>query len=182
MLDLLSSLISKSLVMADSECAGGRRYRLLETVRQYARERLVQGSAAERLRERHFEFFFNEFRGALPVLSHHGQLPCLRRLRIEQENIRAALDWALKVYCAGGAGRGARGRALLVLDEVRPIRGGHTLARISASEVLRMCRNWCVRGHSSGWRTSIGSKDVTSTWTQEQPRHSYWAGNWVMTG
>ena len=96
MLDLLSSLISKSLVMGDSECAGGRRYGLLETVRQYARERLVQVSAAERLREHHFEFFFNEFRGALPVLSHHGQLPCLRRLRIEQENIRAALDWALR--------------------------------------------------------------------------------------
>jgi len=96
MLDLLSRLISKSLVTADSECAGGRRYGLLETVRQYARERLVQVSAAERLRERHFDFFFNEFRGALPVLSHHGQLPCLRRLRVEQENIRAALDWALR--------------------------------------------------------------------------------------
>jgi predicted ATPase/DNA-binding winged helix-turn-helix (wHTH) protein len=95
MLDLLSHLISKSLVMADSEFAGERRYRLLETVRQYARERLVQVDAAERLRERHFEFFFNEFRGALPVLSHHEQLPCLRRLRMEQENIRAALDWAL---------------------------------------------------------------------------------------
>jgi len=95
-LELLSRLISKSLVMADSECTGGRRYGLLETVRQYARERLAEVSAAERLRERHFEFFFNEFRGALPVLSHHGQLPCLRRLRIEQENIRAALDWALR--------------------------------------------------------------------------------------
>jgi non-specific serine/threonine protein kinase len=96
MLDLLSRLINKSLVTADSECTGGRRYGLLETVRQYARERLVQVSAAERLRERHFDFFFNEFRGALPVLSHHGQLPCLRRLRVEQENIRAALDWALR--------------------------------------------------------------------------------------
>jgi len=31
----------------------------------------------------------------LPILSHHGQLPCLRRLRIEQENVRAALQWAL---------------------------------------------------------------------------------------
>ena len=78
MVDLLSSLISKSLVMADSECAGGRRYRLLETVRQYARERLVQVSAAERLRERHFEFFFNEFRGALPVLSRNFWMVCCR--------------------------------------------------------------------------------------------------------
>ena len=95
MLDLLSRLVSKSLVVVDGEFAGERRYRFLETVRQYARERLVQAGAADRLRERHFEFFFNEFRGALPILRHHGQLPCLRRLRIEQENVRAALEWAL---------------------------------------------------------------------------------------
>ena len=95
MLDLLSRLVGKSLVVVDSEFAGERRYRFLETVRQYARERLVQAGAADRLRERHFEFFFNEFRGALPILRHHGQLPCLRRLRIEQENVRAALEWAL---------------------------------------------------------------------------------------
>jgi tetratricopeptide (TPR) repeat protein len=94
-LDLLSRLVFKSLVVVDIECAGERRYRFLETVRQYARERLVQANAADRLRERHFEFFFNEFRGVLPILSHHGQLPCLRRLRIEQENVRAALEWAL---------------------------------------------------------------------------------------
>ena len=31
----------------------------------------------------------------MPILRHHGQLPCLRRLRIEQENVRAALEWAL---------------------------------------------------------------------------------------
>ena len=94
-LDLLSRLVSKSLVVVDSEFAGERRYHFLETVRQYARERLVQAGAADRLRERHFEFFFNEFRGVMPVLRHHHQLPCLRRLRIEQENIRAALEWAL---------------------------------------------------------------------------------------
>jgi non-specific serine/threonine protein kinase len=94
-LDVLSRLVSKSLVVVDSEFAGERRYRFLETVRQYARERLVQAGAADRLRERHFEFFFNEFRGVLPILRHHNQLPCLRRLRIEQENVRAALEWAL---------------------------------------------------------------------------------------
>ncbi len=94
-LDLLSRLVGKSLVVVDGEVAGERRYRFLETVRQYARERLVQAGAADRLRERHFEFFFNEFQGVLPILRHHGQLPCLRRLRIEQENVRAALEWAL---------------------------------------------------------------------------------------
>ena len=95
MLDLLSRLVSKSLVAFENDFAGERRYRFLETVRQFARERLMQAGATDRLRERHFEFFFNEFRGASPILRHHNQLSCLRRLRIEQENVRAALEWAL---------------------------------------------------------------------------------------
>ena len=94
-LDLLSRLVGKSLVVVDSEFAGERRYRFLETVRQYARERLVQAGAADRLRERHFEFFFNEFRGALAHPPPPRSGGCLRRLRIEQENVRAALEWAL---------------------------------------------------------------------------------------
>jgi predicted ATPase len=49
-LDLLSRLVSKSLVVVDSEFASERRYRFLETVRQYAREQLVQAGAADRLR------------------------------------------------------------------------------------------------------------------------------------
>ena len=95
MLDLLSRLVTKSLVTLESDLAVERRYRFLETVRQYARERLTQAGAVDRLRERHFEFFFNEFRGAETVLRSHGQVPCLRRLQIEQENVRAALEFAL---------------------------------------------------------------------------------------
>jgi predicted ATPase len=94
-LDLLSRLVSKSLVSVENEVAGERRYRFLETVRQYARERLMQVDDADRLRERHFEFFFSEFRGAMPLLRGSRQLQCLRRLRIEQENVRTALDWSL---------------------------------------------------------------------------------------
>ena len=94
-LDLSSRLIDKSLLMPDGDFAGERRHRLLETVRQYARERLMQADAAARLRERHFEYFNAEFRGVLTILSSHDQLPCLWRLRMEMENVRAALEWAL---------------------------------------------------------------------------------------
>lgn len=94
-LDVLSQLVGKSLVVAGGEFGGERRYRFLETVRQYAQERLALAGAADRMRERHFEFYFTAFRGALPILSHHGQVACLRRLRIEQENVRTALEWAL---------------------------------------------------------------------------------------
>jgi predicted ATPase/DNA-binding winged helix-turn-helix (wHTH) protein len=94
-LDLVSRLVNKSLVVVDKESVGEHRYRFLETVRQYAREHVVRADAAERLRQRHLEFVFEAFREAGPILRGHGQLPLLRRLRIEQENVRAALDWAL---------------------------------------------------------------------------------------
>jgi len=95
MLDLVSRLVSKSLVGLESSASGERRYAFLETVRQYAGDRLAEADATNRLRDRHFDFFFEEFRGVLPVLRHHDQLHCLRRLRTEQENVRAALEWAL---------------------------------------------------------------------------------------
>jgi predicted ATPase/DNA-binding winged helix-turn-helix (wHTH) protein len=95
MLDLLSQLVNKSLVVVDSAFTGERRFGLLETVRHYARERLAQSGDAERVRARQFEFFYDEFRHALPRLRGHGQQAYLRRLRIEQENLRCALEFSL---------------------------------------------------------------------------------------
>ncbi len=95
MLDLLSRLVSKSLVTLESQAGADRRYRLLETVRHYARERLVEMGSADRLRGKHFEFFFNEFRGAQTALQGHEQVRWLKRLRLEQDSVRAALEWAI---------------------------------------------------------------------------------------
>jgi non-specific serine/threonine protein kinase len=96
MLDLLSRLAGKSLVALESDFDDERRYRLLETVRQYGRDRLVQNGDADRVQQRHFEFFFDEFRSAQRTLRGRGQVGLLRRLRIEQENVRGALAWALE--------------------------------------------------------------------------------------
>ena len=74
---------------------GERRYRLLETIRQYALMRLAETGDSARLIERHFGFFFNEFRDVFRLTCNHDQLHWLRRLQTEQENLRAALDWAL---------------------------------------------------------------------------------------
>ena len=93
-LDLLTELVNKSLVVVD-DGPGERRYRFLETIRQFARQRLLHSGEAEESRRRHFEFFYREFRGALPLLRHHHQLACLRRVGLEQDNLRAALDWGL---------------------------------------------------------------------------------------
>ena len=144
-LDLLSRLVSKSLVVVDGEFAGERRYRFLETVRQYARERLVQAGAADRLRDRHFEFFFNEFRGALPILRHHDQLPCLRRLRIEQENVRAALEWALTSSALAEKGVELAG-ALFWFWTKRGLYEEGKLWLEQALAVPVTCRDGCGRG------------------------------------
>jgi len=156
-LDLLSRLVSKSLVIVDSEFAGERRYRFLETVRQYARERLVRAGAANRLRDGHFEFFFNEFRGVLPVLRHHHQLACLRQLRIEQENIRGALEWALTspalaekgVELAGAlfwfwTKRGLYEEGKLWLDQALAI--GHMAGRLRARALIGLAHMHTFRG------------------------------------
>jgi non-specific serine/threonine protein kinase len=94
-LDLLSKLVAKSLVAIEGEPGGEHRYHLLETVRQYALERLVEAGAADRFRRRHFDVFFDAFRGGHTTFRGHGQSALIRRVLADQENIRAALEWAL---------------------------------------------------------------------------------------
>jgi predicted ATPase len=90
--DLLGSLVSKSLVVAD-RTPGSVRYRMLETIRQYAAQELLRsGGEAEVLaaRDRHAGYFLGLAEQAAPALSGHGQGIWLRRLDVEWENLRAA--------------------------------------------------------------------------------------------
>ena len=104
MFDLLSRLVSKSLVTVGSDRHGARRYRFLETVRQYACERLSEVGAVSDLRDRHFAFFHSEFRDAWYTLSGPNQVSLLRRLQVEQDNVRASLDWGLSSPALGEKG------------------------------------------------------------------------------
>jgi non-specific serine/threonine protein kinase len=74
---------------------GERRYRFLETVRQYGRERLVQSGESESLRDRHAVFFSELARRAEPGLRAADQVAWLTRLQLEHDNVRAALEWWL---------------------------------------------------------------------------------------
>jgi predicted ATPase len=94
-LDFLSRLVDKSLVNVDSDIHDSRRYRFLETVRQYARERLLQSGEADRLRDRHLAFFHELVRRAEPELTGAGQVTWLNRLHREHDNLRLALEWCL---------------------------------------------------------------------------------------
>jgi predicted ATPase/class 3 adenylate cyclase len=90
-LDLLESLVNKSLVQME-ELAGEARYHLLETVRQYAQERLEETGEAEMAGGRHAAWYANLARQAEPALLRRGQLTWLDRLELERDNLRAATD------------------------------------------------------------------------------------------
>jgi non-specific serine/threonine protein kinase len=94
-LDLLSGLVEKSLVVAEAEARGAVRYGMLEPVRQYAMERLEQGGEAEETRRRHAAFFLALAEEAHPKLREAPQVEWLGRLEKENGNLRAALSWAL---------------------------------------------------------------------------------------
>ena len=102
-LDLLSSLVGRSLVLY-KEHAGIARYRLLETVRQYGRNRLSDADHA-RARERHLEFFLELAEQAELQLLGGNQIVWLQRLDREHDNMRTALEWS---QGPGGAERGLR--------------------------------------------------------------------------
>ncbi len=93
-LDLLTSLADKSLVLAEPREAGTR-YRLLETVRQYARDRLEESGDASAWRQRHREYFLALAEEAEPQLRGAAQAEWLRSLDAEHDNLRAALESAV---------------------------------------------------------------------------------------
>jgi predicted ATPase/DNA-binding SARP family transcriptional activator len=91
----LTLLVNKSLVMVD-EHAEGRRYRLPETIRQYARETLFEAGEAEQSRDRHVAFFLRLAEAAEPKLRGAEQLAWLERVVTEHDNMRTALAWSLE--------------------------------------------------------------------------------------
>ncbi|MFF5171389.1 BTAD domain-containing putative transcriptional regulator [Micromonospora sp. NPDC000089] len=92
-LDVLSALVEKSLVLAGGD--GEPRYRMLETIREYGLDRLVEAGEAEPLRRAHAAWCLALAERADPELRGRDQLPWLGRLAAEQDNLHAALRWAI---------------------------------------------------------------------------------------
>lgn len=98
-LDQLTSLVDKSLVVAEiNEAATGSsklRYRLLESTRQYAAEKLASTGERERLRRCHAEYFARLVQRADATWSTTPTKSWLPPVYVEIDNLRSALDWAL---------------------------------------------------------------------------------------
>ena len=93
-LDLLSGLVEKSLVVAEPTEQGGVRYRLLEPVRHYVLEKLEQSGEAEDIKRSHAGYFLALAEEAEPWLSGPRGAEWFERLEEELDNIRVALSWA----------------------------------------------------------------------------------------
>jgi len=123
-LDLLTQLVDKSLVIADTQ-HGAARYRLLETVRQYGQERLSESSEAGATRQRHRDWYLEwaervdrNLRGSASPSSRRTvsrtsstsprwaaveQDVAVERFRTEHDNLRAALEWSMEAGDAEAA-------------------------------------------------------------------------------
>jgi predicted ATPase/class 3 adenylate cyclase len=94
-LDGLSSLAEKSLVTV-ADASGGRRFGMLETIREFAVERLEESGEARELRRRHAEAYLALAERAVPAYTSRKRKEWLERLEPEHDNFRAALDWAIE--------------------------------------------------------------------------------------
>ena len=93
-LDLLARLVDKSLVIVEAQSGGEARYRMLETMRQYAFERLLESGEGDAVRERHLEFYLQWAEAAEPQLAGDSRGTWLDRIESDHDNFRAALEWS----------------------------------------------------------------------------------------
>jgi tetratricopeptide (TPR) repeat protein len=90
----LAGLVDKSLVQQQEQPDGTARFTMLETVREYARERLEASGEADLVRQQHLAYFVGLAERAAPEIRGPRQREWLDILELEHSNLRAALDWS----------------------------------------------------------------------------------------
>ncbi len=107
-MDMLTHLADKSLLMLDHQDGQEVRYRLLETTRQYAREKLADGDEGEAIRKRHLEHFMVMAEQLEARRRTADQRQALEQCVTELDNFRAALAWSLGDSRSGNCVNGLR--------------------------------------------------------------------------
>ena len=143
-LDLLAQLVNKSLVVVERQPNTEVRYRMLETIREYASEQLKDAGEREGLRARHFDYFFTMAEQAEPQLFHAES--SVDWAETEISNLRAALAWALEKDGDGNASGQRVARALELMIHVWP---------------LWLSRGYSIEGHD--WLNQLLSMHTAAT-------------------
>jgi predicted ATPase/DNA-binding SARP family transcriptional activator len=128
-LDYLAQLRECSLILAEDN-GEQVRYGMLETLREYAREKLEESGHVKETLDRHLEYFLALAEEAEPRLTGSEQAMWLQRLETEHDNLRAVLMWCLKVE-----------------DADKEVRLSASFAEIGMRLTGALWRFWYVRGH-----------------------------------
>ena len=105
-LDGVASLVDKSLLRQEEGVRGEPRFWMLETIHEFARERLQESGEADVLHKEHAVYFMRMAEAAEPHLTGKQQQAWLERLEVEHDNFRATLRWAVASGEAGSAKAG----------------------------------------------------------------------------
>jgi predicted ATPase/class 3 adenylate cyclase/Tfp pilus assembly protein PilF len=149
-LDLLSNLVEKSLVTCN--CTGEiPRYFMLETLRQYAGEKLDSSAETEGYRQHHAEYFLKLAEEAEPQLTGTAQAKWYDRLETEHDNLRAAIEWA-----AGAAETEMAQRLCGALGRFWWVRGQMTEGRRWLQQVLAVREGVAIEVQAKALRWAGG--------------------------
>jgi predicted ATPase/class 3 adenylate cyclase len=110
-LDLLSQLVNKSLVVVIEKSQtrerslsihGSLRYRMLETIRQYTREKLQEAGEGDKIRDNHFDYYLQTVKQVVTEFFGPKELVWLVWLDHEWDNLRTAVEWSLEMRPQAG--------------------------------------------------------------------------------
>lgn len=116
----------------EEEGMASRRFRMLDTLRAYGKERLEETGASPPFHQAHFDWFYRQLRDASPEFHGDKQTFLLRRLDVDYDNLRAALHWAAESKSEKGSSDAES-------------EGGLLLSSLRFANALR--HYWEVRGY-----------------------------------
>ena len=158
-LQLLSHLVDKSLVVVQLTPAGTARYLLLETLRQFAQDRIGEAASAA-VQRRHRDWFCALAQSAIAHFDESDQLAWLDRLHDDRNNLAAALEWSVQ---RGDDPRAARLAEAMGWYRVKQgdLRKGVDLMRIALEHLdpeTELDREVALRVRLAGTRYSLGDQ------------------------
>ena len=135
-LDLLGRLVDKSLILVELGFQSEPRYRMLDTIRQYAHDRMLEGGGLSVVQERHLAYYLKLAERAQPYFRSRDAMEWLDRLEVELPNLRLALEWSLTGQVESGLHLAS---TLMLFWHIRSRRfeGIHWLERLLEADIAR---------------------------------------------
>ncbi|WIG60708.1 MAG: Signal transduction response regulator / Tetratricopeptide repeat-containing protein [Ktedonobacterales bacterium] len=180
-MDGLASLIDKSLVVREDGTRGEPRFRMLETIHEYGRERLNESGETETLRSLHLDYYLGMAEMALAELRGPNQADWLERLERERDNARLALSWTLERSDAEAGLRLAFGLYLYWRKRGYLREGKRWLAALLALPEANRPAMWRARGLFAGAALKLWQFDLDGlTLLEEGLALARELGDWVL--